>query len=509
MVSKGVIVVLLLSIAFAGVVSAEEDIFFSGDVSFDIQPTYSAGSSLDTSFRITNSEPFSLADASLIVEIIQGCIEPIYPSQMSDCDNVVYEQVISDINLVPNSVKDVNFSYVLPNDLSSGIYRVEAFLRTQRTPIVGMAQIFIPGKSKSFSLTGSGNFPFAKIMRTKTEVNGQPGPIGVGVNLVDSPTMNLFVSSNKTASVRIKITTCDWQDSICPNPMFVQESTSSLIVGENKIPITLKVPQSPGAYALRLEVIEGERLVSLYRSRMVVMGATARVRQLYTDKHFYSDEDLNVTVLVGGSPDHYTYPTINNANLEVTIKSLNDGEIYSDSVVIPELSKDNFFVKKSFILGVKGEMSKFEVCAKLTSSDLVVYDNYCYVVDSTRFDQSNKHLLELNEEYTDEGFVGQITVGDVYTKLPIKTDLFVVVKKGGEYLSSETYDDVSATNISFEISAGEDYTVLIQDKRTLQEVSFKVGKASLFGSVVIYTLIVLAIILLVWGLIRWRKKDGQ
>ena len=497
--------VLLLGIVFVGFVSAEENIFFSGDVSFEVQPSYSAGSSLDTVFRITNSELFPLAGASLIVEIVQGCIEPVYPSQTSDCDNVIYEEVIPGINLVPNSVKEVSFSYVLPSDLSPGIYRVDVFLETERTPTVGMAQIFIPGRSKSFNLTGSGSFPFAKIVRTKTDVNAQPGPIGVGVNIEDSPLMNLFVSSTKASSVNVKITTCDWQDAICSSPVFVQESTSSLIAGENKIPFTLKVPESPDAYSLRLEVFESGRLVSLYRSRLVVMGKTARVRQLYTDKHYYSNEDLNITVLVGGSPDHFTNPTVKDVTLEASVKNLGDGKVYSKSVLISELSKDNFFVKKSFNLGIDGEMSKFEVCAKLTSSSLMVYDNYCYIVDSSLF-ESNKHNLLLNEEYADGGFVGQIEVKDFYTKLLVKTDLFVVVKEEGNYLLSKTYDNVSTAEISFGISAGKDYTVLVQDKRTLQEVSFEVGK-KMYVQIVIYTLIVL-VILLVVGLI-WRKKYGQ
>jgi len=500
---KGVMLFLFVGIFMLGVVSASEDVFFQGDVRFNLESNYLAGDELSTVFTISNGESFPIVGGALIVEIVKGCAEFTYPSQISDCDNVFYSEVIEGINLVPNSEKEIEFSYNFPKDLVSGTYRLDVYYRTERTPIVGMAHIFLPGKSKSFEVEGLGSFPYAKILRTKTEINNKTGPIGVGINLGDSVSLNLYVFSSESRSVSVKATICDWEDSLCDESLSIHEKSLLLGAGEVVAPIELEVPSKPGAYAIKLEVLEGGRLVSLYRSRLIVMGDAARIRKLYTDS-YYTEDKMKLTALVGGSPDHYTNPTVEDVELEVKISDLVSGEEYLKEMNVGDLSKDNFFAKEDFSFNVNEPLYNFEVCAELSSGD-VVYDNYCYVIDSSLF-ESNKRLITLDKDFEGKEFTGVINVKDYYTREPVVTDIFVVVKKDGEYLFSESKSGDSEFGVSFDVDRSKRYTITVQDKITNQEKVFEVGRMSSFIWVLLGLIFVIIIAIIIIIII---KRGGE
>jgi len=496
-----------------GAVSSSEHLFFRGDVQFNLKSNYSAGDELNTVFTVSNSESFPIVGSALDVEIVRGCSNPSYPSQISDCDNVFYSKVIKDINLVPNSEKKIKFSYQLPNDLASGTYRLDVYYRTERTPIVGMAQIFLPGRYKSFRVEGSGEFPYARIIRTKTEINNETGPIGVGVNQGDSAVLKLYVFSIKSRKVLIKTTTCSWQDSLCSKPLSVLKNPLSLIKGEVVLPINLVVPQKRGVYAIRLEILDGDRLVSLYRSRLIIMGKAARVRKLYTDKYYYpANSTAILTTLVGGSPDHWSNPIVKNVELETKISDLIGGENYSRKVWIGELSPKNFYVAKNLTFNIKNKLSDFKVCAKLFSGE-IIYDNYCYVVNSSLF-ETNKHKIILNKNFKGSNFAGIITVENFYTGTPIVADLFVLVKEEGKYLFSNSKNSVSSFPISFDMKRGKDYTITIQDKTTSQTKVFNIkrGLSSSWAIFLLGLIVIVAIVVLIVAigiLLKRRRMYGK
>ncbi len=458
----------------AGFVSASENIFFNGNLQFQLKNNYIAGNNLSTTIHVTNMEEFPIVDGDLILEVVKGCSEPTYPSQLSDCDNIFYSKVINNINLAPMSTKRINFSYHLPSDLSSGVYRLDAYYRTERTPIVGIADILLPGEYRKFNVMGSGNFPYAKIIRTKTEINNKTGPIGVGVNIGDKVVLNIHISSVISQKVSIKTTICSWEDSICSSPLSVQYSPVMLKEGNITLPVDLNVPKNSGVYAIRLEVMGKNRLVSLYESRLLVMGKDARVRQLFTDKYYYDNEKMNVTVLVGGSPDHYTNPIVTDVKLEVKVLDQDSNKKYSKEVSIGNLSRGNFFVKKSLLIGIHNQLYNFKVCAKLFSNG-IVYDNYCYIVDASSF-HSNRHTINLNRRFNGDTFNGTIYIKDFYTNSSVMTDLFILVKKDGAYLYSKVVNNVSTYPISFKIEQNKDYTITVQDKKTTQEKVFNISK---------------------------------
>lgn len=196
MMKRVIVGVLFLCLALAGMASAEENIFFGGGLSAQFNNNYSAGDNISSSVFVYNTESFPIINASLIIELVSGCINPVYPSQDSDCDNVIDELVISNINIPAGKDVEIPFNYKLPSDLASGGYRFDMFLMTKRTPIVGMQHILFSGNYYYFDLIGSGAFPTAKIIRTKTNVDGFLGPIGSSVEGGATSNLQLFISSN-------------------------------------------------------------------------------------------------------------------------------------------------------------------------------------------------------------------------------------------------------------------------------------------------------------------------
>jgi hypothetical protein len=152
--------------------------------------------------------------------------------------------------------------------------------------------------------------------------------------------------------------------------------------------VSFDAPQKPSAYAIRLELKESNgRTVSLYRSRIVVKGENPRIRKMAVDSYYYKAGDNgSVMLVVGPSPDHYTNPVTTNA--KVTVSIFADGEIvYSGSSVISSLSSLSYpvMVFQSYNYTASKELNFFEVCSQLESSEGMLFDRYCYVINSTDF----------------------------------------------------------------------------------------------------------------------------
>jgi len=114
-----------------------------------------------------------------------------------------------------------------------------------------------------------------------------------------------------------------------------------------KIPVSFYAPAKPQAYSIRLELREENgRMVSLYRSRIVVSGEAARIRKAASDRIYYNAGDSGKvyapdrTFPGSGQPIRY----IKNAEVSVSVRSKSGEEIYSKSSVLPELSVERGFV---------------------------------------------------------------------------------------------------------------------------------------------------------------------
>ncbi|MBU2576151.1 MAG: hypothetical protein KKF50_00335 [Nanoarchaeota archaeon] len=473
----------LISVSVFAAVSDEEiSIFYKADIDVDLLETYNVGDVIDEVITIYNREDFPIVDGFLVIEVLKGCEAPTYPSQFSDCDNIFGEVVIGGINVPANSNVDVPFSYALREDLGSGTYRMDFAFRTKKTPIIGMPHILVSSKYQTFEVTGAGSFPYANIVRTKTSINNQTGPIGVGINPGEDFTLDVYVDSEKAQGATLEVSICDWQDSIC-DLISSKTKSVSLVAGEQLILVGLKVPDSPDAYAIRIELIDFDGLVSLYRSRVVSQGAMAKVRQLSTDNYYYNDEEMTVSILVGGSPDHYTFPVTEDIFLTVTVTDLvGDKVVGTKTQIIGNMDVNNFFEEIDFKLAVAGKLYKFETCAKLINSKTnELYEEYCYVTDANNF-PSSIHDVKLEESSMGEKFEGTVCVYDGITDEPLESELFISVKQGTLIVVQKRQVVDNCLDLVFDVGNGKKYDILVQDMGTNQDFNFEVNSDMiLFG----------------------------
>jgi hypothetical protein len=392
------ILVLVLFSSFALAQSPEDDYFsdnplYKGDIYFSLDKTvYSAGENLSTDFVVSNLEDFPIAGAYLVVEVGKGG-EP-----GSDSENIFYETVLRDIDLPPLGSATVPFNYALPSDLSSGDYSLEVYLKTDRTNIVGLPHIFMSPVSHGFSVAGTGGFPYAAIFRPGSLFVNESGQVGPGVDagsvVVGAVSVVRESGGYSLDGLVLSVYVCDWDDTACvvsddlywsgDYPVTPSQGNDA----EASVGVGFVAPSKPSAYAIRLELKDSfGRIVSLYRSRIVVKGETARIRKMAVDKSYYGAGDAGrIMVLVGPSPDSYTNPLTANATVSVFINS--GGEtLFTASSVVPELSDLSYpdFVFESFNFTSPRELRVFEVCSQVVSSSGLLFDRYCYPVDSSKF----------------------------------------------------------------------------------------------------------------------------
>jgi hypothetical protein len=365
-------------------------IFYKGAVSINLdKDTYRPNDTLLARIKVDNLEDFPIADAFIVFDIVSGGEEHVYPSQSSDADNVLFEQVSSGINLLERAGKTVEFSYKIPADIKNGTYRLEAYFGTKRTPLVGIPAIFIAPEYAAFKVAGTGVFPAARISRTKTIFVNASGPIGVGVDPNTPVNGIVYIQNDGDSTLRdqsLNVLVCEWDDSACSveetlwsKRFEVPPLAPKAVEG---VAVQFTAPEEPGAYAIRLELKDKDgRTLSLYRSRIVVMGPTAKIRKLaVTRTYLKAGENASVLVLVAASPDHYSMPEVANAKVSVSVYGRDAGEmVYSDSYFLPVISmRDQGMVSKAFSFKASRELSGLKVCSKVESNAGELYDSFCY-----------------------------------------------------------------------------------------------------------------------------------
>ncbi len=451
-------------------------IFYRGDVSFDLEKkAYLPGDVVSADVTVYNLENFPLVDSFLVFDVVAGGAEHVYPSQSSDADNVLFEKVVGGIDLAANGKKTVHFFYTIPMDQRSGTYRLEAYYGTKRTPVVGIPAIFISPKYAVFSVEGSGEFPNAFISRTKTMFINETGPIGVGVAPGSAVNGSVYIENRGSSGLggySLVVTVCEWDDSSCAGDEIFwskKYDVPATAPGEaQKVVVLFDAPVKPSAYAIRLELADaGGRMVSLYRSRIVVMGATLKIRKLALDKA-YAKEGGNATImiLVGASPDHYTMPVVKNASLSVSVYGLDGGDaIYSGSSIVPEISmRTQGFVSKAFFFNVPREMKGFKVCSKVESNAGELYDSFCYSIDSASFGMTENVIKTSWESDAASGLLKVGMCSEDVSGIASKTSSAVIILDGnGNVAGSEENVALDPCgSASFNLGPGS-YVLLVND----------------------------------------------
>lgn len=401
-----------VALAMLASVSAVGPAQYNGDLQVEIQNggEIEPGDELDVELSPANSDKRPIANGYIVVNIVRGD-EPYYPSQSSDEDNVFHQEVIRDISLKTGNSENLDYSYDLPQDLRGGNYRVEAYFKTNRTPVSGLPFIYSTPAYDQFTVSGSsGNFPALGISRTQTFFTGVDrvvgnwdpdrlnfnntmwpsltGPVGV----LTTPSMdtvsgevvlNNMQSSTVPAQIDVKV--CEWDDTACMN-LVDTYTTSIQVPSEGKtVPVEVDNPSTPGAYAVKISVSSGGETQSIYRNRIIRQGNTSRIRKLSVNRPYIGEGDqLSVGLVAGASADHYTNPSAVGVDAEVTVETMDGEQILSKTKTIPRLSSTTVFDQLYFNETVQQTLTEFRVSAELTA-DGEVFDSYSYVVDYSEF----------------------------------------------------------------------------------------------------------------------------
>ena len=367
--------------------------------------TFVAGGRMDIPFTVSNLESFPVANAFLVIEVVSGKEERIYPTQFAENDSLFFEDVITGINFLPLESKVLNYSYLIPEDLKPGSYRLEAYLETERAPLLGMAQIFLAPDSKVFNVVGgNGTFPQAKILRTTTVFNNASGPVGVGVAPGSLVSGEVFVQNDFSVPLEgmsLAVTVCEWQDMLCSNEsLFFEKKFDVPVIAPGRngtVDVLFAAPERPEAYSIRLELKDrSDRTYSLYRSRIVVKGPTGRIHKLALEPLFMNKGDLaHILLLIGTSPDHYDFPTMADVQVSAAITDKAGDPVYSGLFVIKNLSMANNYGFIPIELNYTADrvLSYYTVCSKIESNAGALLDEYCFVVDPSKYSPRKTELI--------------------------------------------------------------------------------------------------------------------
>ncbi len=434
--------------------------------------TYSPGDTVKAEITLQNMEKFPLLDASIIVNVVEG-IEHMYPSDKSDDNNLIYEGVVGGLSLAPGQTKTIIFNYTIPQDLRKGDYLFEAYAETKRTPVVGIPFIFLSPESVSYKVDGGGDYPHAKILWNETVFNGKTGQKGAGVDAGSAIEGTVYVRNllNSKTDYVLNVSTCVWDDILCDKDDLISSKQFPVTLGPNEtFPVEVKIeaPAKPDAYAIRLELTKDGRTISLYRSRIIVYGATAKIRKMSLGRPLLKKGDSGeVMLLIGPSPDPYTLPVVRNAKVSYTISS-GGNVIVSDSSIIPALSvKDAGLVPLFYNYTAPQDLTDYELCSRIESDTGELFDRYCMTVDRSKIPTSETLI---NVSWIYDNAAGALDLEMCATDLtgfPAKTNAAVLLLAPGGIVET-TQDNIEVDGCkktSLRAYPGV-HTILVNDLNT-------------------------------------------
>ncbi len=478
---------LTILVAFLSLLpTASTFLFYNGfmEVNLD-KETFNAGESLVGMIELGNFEGVGFNDAQVVLEVVSGGKDALaYPSQLGDDGTIISETKIP-AKLAAGGQRKIPFEIPLPADLKAGTYTIDAYYAANRAPVVGIPHIFISPASTEFSVKGNGEFPQLSIVRTKTTFNGQAGPVGPPIEGGKEILGSVYVK-NLTPK-EIKDTTvwaglCMWDDTSNSCDSFLSEDSEKANFSAGKeaeVKLSLRAPEMPGAYAIRIEVRDKDnRLVSLYRNRAIVVGGTARIKKMdVSTQKLESGKEAVINILLGSSPDHYTNPDFNDFDVRVWVEGGGSEKLFEkathiDSITLAELEKE-----LSFGFTPEETLRAFRVCASVEKIR-TVFDSYCLDVAELEGgpSQEKRAGIDVNTSYNPATGTFSATVcgfGKDGQGEGLDIGMLLVEQETGEkmidskYIGEECYTDSVKINPSRHLLVVDDFRNASQFNREL------------------------------------------
>jgi hypothetical protein len=476
-------------VAVTTTVSAIGPADYNGDLQVNVQSdSVNPGEEIDADISVSNTDDRPVINGYVVVNVVRGD-SPYYPSQKSDDDNVFHQRKLEDINLKSDSEGEVDFSYAIPDDIRPGDYRVEAYFKTERTPVEGLPFIYSAPKHDTFTGSGSsGSYPGIEISRTETYFKGinkvigdwdpdkvnfketkwpsLTGPVGVlTTESMDNVEGEVFINnpSGSSMSATLDVTVCEWDDTSCSNEIDTVTKSFDVPASGTSVPVEVENPSETSAYAVKMNLSSDGRTQSVYRNRIIREGNTSRIRKLSVSQPYIAEGDeISVGLVAGASPDHYNDPSAEGVNAEVTVEA-EGKEVFTQTKEINRLSNANTFEQLYFNSTADSTLTTYTVSAEL-SAEGEVYDTYSYEVDYSKFENEIEELslnsYEFNNDTLDLELCGETesgapAIGEVQSLLMENVTLKGQTKEVIEDCGQLSIDDVEPGNYELVANYGE------------------------------------------------------
>ena len=199
--------------------------------------------------------------------------------------------------------------------------------------------------------------------------------------------------------MKIGISVCEWATVFCETHDEKFFDVPSLEPGKGiGVVVGLTAPQLPSAYAIQLTLYDGEETESIYKSRVIVSGGTAKARKIYLDG--LDTKNYSLSVLYSGSPDHFAYPVFENFSIGMEI--YRSGVMLEDEYAeIDSIATTDIFSQK---FSIKSKLFDY-VCVKV-KKDSVVYEEECFTAEieeiQKAYDIVNPPVVQAEWKYNDK-----------------------------------------------------------------------------------------------------------
>jgi len=313
-----------------------------------------AGQNITGYILVQNNDPYYYPQLFLGIMLVN--------ENSSFGTQVLYAELNIISNLLPYEDYTVNFSYQIPENISSGNYELLFYLYTATKHIIGNPNNLSTPIYENIYISNPniGNYPWIGIVRNQTELTNNNGVLNLN--------LSLYSLYDTNATINIKL--AEW-DAILYGAIYNNSLNVEVNKGYNYIYDNINVSNLyPGIYYILIEVYSNNLLQDLYIIPYYVYGRALSFDGIYLNN--------NGTLLVILS----TYPNDNNNhnlyNVGLTIYS--DNQNFQDSINIENLlynSTEYIYIYDDVPM-INGEDLCFNLTYQKEINGLAYLSNICY-----------------------------------------------------------------------------------------------------------------------------------
>jgi hypothetical protein len=304
---------------------------------------------------IQNNDPYYYPQIFLGIMLVN--------ENLSFGTQVLYAELKMISNLLPYENYTVNFSYQIPENISSGNYELLFYLYTATKHIIGNPNNFSTPIYENIYISNPniGNYPWIAIVRNQTELI-------INNNKVLNLNLSLYSLYNTNATINIKLAA--W-DAILYGAIYNNSFNVELKQGYNYIYDNINVSNLyPGIYYILIEVYSGKLLQDLHIIPYYVYGESLSFDGIYLNN--------NGTLLIilsaypNDNKNHVLY------NVGLTIYSNNQN--FQNSINIGNLlyNSTKYIYIYDNVPMINGEDLCFNLTYQKEVNGLTYLSNICY-----------------------------------------------------------------------------------------------------------------------------------